>query len=344
MASYLGRSWTRRDLLARVGSVDQLAGAQALEATDGLGRGVRLFEVRTGSGLAFTVLADRALDIGTLSYQGVALTWTSPAGLVHPSYYEPARMGWVRSFGGGLVATCGLDHFGTPSVDEGEAFGLHGRVGNLPAHQVACESFWKGDEYVIRIKGKVRQATMFGEHLVLERTLETRLGSSMIRLEDTVTNEGFRSQPHMLLYHCNLGFPLIAEDAILEIPAATTEARDADAEEGLAGWHRFSAPTDDPREQVFLHTVVADADGWATLTVHNSALRKGMRLSYDATTLPHLFQWKKLDKGTYVLGLEPANSIGIGGRAVARATGNLPQLAAGESRRYALNFEVFSDL
>lgn len=343
MANYLGRSWTRRDLLARVGSVNQLAGVQALEATDGLGRGVRLFEVRTGGGLTFTVLEDRALDIGTMSYQGVPLTWASPSGLVHPSYYEPAQKGWVRSFGGGLVATCGLDQFGAPAVEAGEAFGLHGRVGNLPAHEVAYENFWQGDEYVMKIKGKVRQAALFGEHLVLERTLETRLGSTTITLEDTVTNESFRPQPHMLLYHCNFGFPLISEDTLLEIPAAETQARDVDSEQELASWGQITAPTNDFGEQVFQHTVMTNADGWATLTINNPVLGKGVRLKYDTTTLPHLFQWKKPTQGTYAFSLEPANANGIGGRTSARETGNLPQLDAGESRRYALTFEVFSD-
>lgn len=342
MADYLGRSWTRRELLARVGSIEQLAGVQALTLTDGRGRGVRVLEVRTGSGLAFTVLVDRALDIGALSHGGVPLTWTSPSGLVHPSHYDPAGKGWVRSFGGGLVVTCGLDQFGSPSADGEEAFGLHGRVSNTGAEQVSHESFWDGDEYLIQVRGRVRQAVLFGEQLVLERTLTTRLGSNTVRLCDTVTNEGFRAQPHMLLYHCNFGFPLIGEDAVLSVPAAQTEARDADAEAGLAQWQTFSAPTGDSREQVFRHTVTADEGGQATLTLHNRSLGKGMRLTYDTRTLPQLFQWKKLDRGSYVLGLEPANSSGIGGRAAARAAGDLPQLEAGESRQYVLEFEAFS--
>lgn len=75
MAEYLGRTWTRRELRERVGRMDQLAGIHALEATEGPARGVRLLNVHTGSGLAFTVVADRALDIAALTYRRIPLSW-----------------------------------------------------------------------------------------------------------------------------------------------------------------------------------------------------------------------------------------------------------------------------
>lgn len=50
---YLGREWTREDLLERVGSIEQLAGIQALELTDGRARGSRLLHVYNAVGLSF---------------------------------------------------------------------------------------------------------------------------------------------------------------------------------------------------------------------------------------------------------------------------------------------------
>ena len=47
------------------------------------------------------------------NFQGLPLAWRSPAGDVHPSYYEPEGFGWLRSFAGGLLTTCGLDQFGS---------------------------------------------------------------------------------------------------------------------------------------------------------------------------------------------------------------------------------------
>lgn len=340
MATFLGREWSREALTRYVGSMDQLAGIHATEAVDGRSRGSRMFEVRTGSGLTFRVLADRALDISACRFRGIPLTWASSAGEVHPAYYEAQGLGWLRSFQGGLFATCGLDHFGSPSADTGDEFGIHGRVGNLPAYEVSYQAGWADDEYALEITGKVRQTRLFGENLVLQRRITTRLGSNQIKIEDRVTNEGFNSQPHMILYHCNFGFPLIDEDARLHLDTKETNPRDADAEAGLDEWRSFQKPTSGYREQVFRHVPEADSAGRVKVTISNPKLDFDMRLTYSGETLPHLFQWKMMGQGAYVLGIEPANSSAIQGRAAARERDDLPHLEPGESRSYELNFEV----
>ena len=48
-----------------------------------------------------------------------------------------------------------------------------------------------------------------------------------------------------------------------------------------------------------------------------------------------------MGQGAYVLGVEPANSSGMKGRAAARESGDLPYLAPGESRHYELEVELF---
>ena len=66
---------TRRDLAARTGMLSQLAGVQLYTLEDGVERGVRCLEFRTGSGLVFTVLVDRAMDIARCEYRGAAIGW-----------------------------------------------------------------------------------------------------------------------------------------------------------------------------------------------------------------------------------------------------------------------------
>lgn len=339
MALYQGKTWTRAALSQYVGDMRQLAGITPVEHSDGAARGVRAYEVYTGGGLRFTVLADRALDIGSISINGLALAWASPSGIVHPAYYDAGGLGWLRSFGGGLFITCGLDQFGSPADDNGEAFGIHGRVGNLPAQQIAHRAYWDGDEYMLEISGGVRQARLFGENLVLHRRIITQLGANTIHVEDTVTNEGFAPQPHMILYHCNLGFPLLGPDTTLNANIAETIARDTEAEAGLSEWMRFQPPTPGYAEQVFRHRVVPDDDR-ATVRVENPAQGLALSISYSHDTLPHLFQWKMMGQGAYVLGIEPANSTAIEGRRIARERDDLPHLQPGESRHYALSFTV----
>jgi hypothetical protein len=55
--------------------LSQFAGVRLMELGDGVERGIRLLEFRTGSGLRFTVLVDRAFDIADCEYRGAAIGW-----------------------------------------------------------------------------------------------------------------------------------------------------------------------------------------------------------------------------------------------------------------------------
>jgi len=109
VAELYGKRWTRAELTRYVGDISQIAGIRPVVFQDGPEAGVRALEFRTGGGLAFTVLAERAMDIGLAEIHGVPVSFLSPVGYVHPSYFEGAGMGWLRTFQGGLFVTCGLD-------------------------------------------------------------------------------------------------------------------------------------------------------------------------------------------------------------------------------------------
>jgi len=343
MANLFNREWTKSELLSRVGQMDQLAGIRLLEAGDGKARGCRVLDVWTGSGLRFQVNAERALDISSCDFKGTPVAWRSPAGDVHPTYYEPQGLGWLRSFPGGLLMTCGLDQFGSPSQDGGAEFGLHGRISNQPASQVSYRTFWEGNDYKLEIAGESRQSALFCENLVLRRRISTALGSSRIHIEDVVTNEGFESAPHMLLYHFNLGFPLVSENTHLQLQSEETLPRDAIAQSGLAEWARFQSPTPGYQEQVFIHRPVTDENGQTTVELQNLQVGFGLRWKYKTAELPYLMEWKMMGEGAYVIGVEPANCNGLGGRAATRELEQLPLLAPGESRNYHIDVEVISN-
>jgi len=326
--------------MQRVGRMDQIAGIQSLILNDGLARGGRLLHVYNGGGLSFDVAVDRALDIVRCSYNGLALNWTSTAGMVHPAHYEAEGVGWLRTFQGGLLTTCGLDTFGSASNDEGEQLSIHGRVGNLPASQVAHGTYWDGDDYWLEISGQVQQTRLFGENLLLERRIRTKAGTSWIELDDSVTNLGFKPQPHMLLYHCNFGFPLIDADTQLHINTTQTIPRDDEAKSGLDMWSHCQPPTPDYEEQVFLHHPVPDKAGMTSVRVDNPALDFDLTISFSQATLPYVFQWKCMMQGAYVIGIEPSNCSVINGRAAAREADALPYLEPGESRSYSVRFSV----
>src|SRR5438132_11877405 len=98
-----GKALTRHELMRRVGRLDQVAGVRLVTLGDGIERGVRVLEFRTGTGFVFDVLVDRSLDIGRCELRGQSLSWLSPTGGVWPCYAEPLSLGRFRDLGVGMV-------------------------------------------------------------------------------------------------------------------------------------------------------------------------------------------------------------------------------------------------
>jgi len=342
MARLFTKPWTRAGLLRYTGDLSQIAGIKLGEWSDGSERGLRVAEVRSGSGLEFTILLDRGMDIGPAWFKGTPLTWISPAGFGHPMYFEPEGLGWLRTFGGGLLTGCGLTSAGAPSEEAGEPFGLHGRLSNLPAQCVRVDKIWQGDDCCFVVEGEMHQARLFGENLHLKRRITIGLGSNTISLHDRVENLGSTESPLMLLYHINLGFPLLDENAVLEAESHSVSPRDSTAEPGLSDWMHFQSPTTGYQEQVFYHDLPADKDGWAGIRLVNHARRMSLGVRFQKTNLPNLVEWKMMGEGAYVLGLEPANCH-VAGRLQERGRGTLQSLKPGEQQDFRVEIAVEED-
>ena len=343
MVELYGRNWTQQELMQRVGRVSQLGGVRLGELAEGKSRGVRTAEFDTGSGFGFQVLLDRGMDICAAKYRGASLSWEAAPGPAHPAYHEREGLGWLRTFHGGLVAGCGLTAAGAPNVDEGESLGLHGRLNHLPAEGVWADGAWRGDAYEMWVRGRMRQAVVFGENLTLTRRIWTHLGESRLFIRDVVVNEGFSTVPHMMLYHCNFGFPLLDEGTELLTSSQKVTPRDAVAAPGLDGHACYEAPIAGYAEQCFYHQMAAAEDGYVTAILANRAYRGdsglGAYVRYRQAELPLFTQWKMVGAGTYVTGLEPANCL-VEGRDKDRQRGLLQFLEPGESREYMLEIGV----
>lgn len=345
MPRLYGRDYTRDELLQRVGRIEQIGGVEPCVLTGGLAEGTRAVRFSTGAGLSFTALPDRCLDVPHLSFNGRPLCWFDAPGVVAPAFYEPEGNGFLRSFFGGLITTCGLRNFGPPCSVDGETFPMHGRIGNLPASDVSWGSAWQGDECILWVEGTVRESRLFGENLTLHRRIETRLGASSLRIATTVRNEGWSDEGVMVLFHMNAGFPLLDEEARLRIDAESTRPRDDEASKGLDVYDRFTPPQAGFKEQVFIHELRPDADGYTSATVVNERLDGGLglRLRFRKDQLPWMMEWRQLGQGAYVLGLEPANCPTIEGRAEAVKRGTLPMLHPGEERHYDVEVDVLTE-
>lgn len=346
MTTYIGKKWTKQSLRSYLSNEAAVAGALPFIYSDGKANGVRGIQIRTGSGLEFQVVPGRAMDIFGCSFGGIPLQFTSATGMTNPGYYEEPGLNWLRTFFGGLLATCGITNSGAPSTDGGTAYGLHGRIGNAAAEDVSISQKWVGDEYVIAVSGTMREAFVMGENITLTRTISSRLGSTKIAIEDLIENRGFRAEPLMMLYHFNFGFPLLSETARVIVPALSTAARDPQSatDNGVAECREFPRPTPGYREKVFFHNVAADADGHTFVALANRDVGGrplGIVLRYDRKELPTLTEWKMAGSGCYVCGLEPGTVNPIG-RAAAQQSGQMPTIEAQQVYHVGIELEVLN--
>jgi hypothetical protein len=337
-----GRRWTRAELLARLGRLEQVAGIRLVEGGDGPERGVRILRCWSGAGFEFEILVDRGFDIGGAWINGQPLAWLSPVGVVGPWYSEPAGLGWFRGFPGGLVSTCGLDHTLLGGPDDAsvfnyphratETYGLHGRYTGLPARLAGYGTAWDGDDCVLWAEGEVLQAAVFGEQLLLRRRIEADLGGVSLRISDTVTNIGPTRCPHMLLYHCNIGFPVVDDGSELVYPAGPGTCVSAACS---PGYQRLTGPGGDFEEECYEHDMRAGPDGLVGAAVVNQTAGLGVFQRYDPATLPRHITWRQLGDVAYVVAMEPSTNRDAG-RFDARDRGELIHLAPGETRRYRM--------
>ncbi len=347
MAILYGKQWSRAEIQQNIPDMSQVAPIRRSTLREGRAEGVDVVDIATGSGFQFTVLPGRALDISHASYRGIPLCWRTFVGEVAAPYYEPQGSGWQRTAFGGLMSTGGLFTMGSPSVDQGEALGHHGRVSNIPASNVWADSAWEGERYRLWVRGKVAEAAAIGTNLVMTREISTELGASHLTIRDHIENRAFARVEHMMLYHFNIGFPLLSSNARLLVNSEHVEPRDADSIAGLEHWDRFEPPLAGRPHQLFYHKLRPDSEGKAhVLLAGMTDYAEGpmaVYLSYTHETLPWFTNWKCMTAGDYVTGIEPSNAW-VEGRATERAAGRLRFLEAWESVDYEVEFGVLAGL
>lgn len=314
---------TEEELRRRSPLLRGLAETRVVRVEDGPGAGGRLLQVRTPSTLALDVALDRGGDVLRLAWRGVELGWHSAAGA--PAPWPPLEddwgLGFLRGFDGFLV-TCGLDHHGLPAQTDAAAFRypprehsvhpLHGRIMAARAELLRREVDWEAGR--VEIRTLARQVSVFGEALELDRRLSVGLHEPRLVIDDVVTNRGFRPTRHGILYHVNLGHPLLGEGSRL-------------VGEGWALRDRLdggAAPEDDHVEVV--EAVPSPPMG---IGLENPTLGVRLTLRYDAEALPVTALWRAFQSGVFALGLEPQTDLAAD-----------PPLGPGEARRYALEVQL----
>lgn len=315
-----------------IGNTNQVSGVEEYRLCGGKGDGMRMLYIRNGKGLEFWVSVDRCADISRLIFKGDNYGYFSPCGYVSPKYYDDKELGFLKSFTAGFFTTCGLTSVGSPCVDNGEELPLHGTISNTPCENIG---HWIADDG-IHIKAVIRDGKLFSHKLILEREYIVSLEKNEIKMTDKVKNIGGDESPLQILYHCNMGYPLLDEDSVVSIPSTEVIRRSDGVKMDLEECLKSEKPQNGYEEVCYYHTL----QGETQVSIYNPNIKKGLKMSYNADELKYFTQWKMMGEYDYVMGLEPGNCTPCG-RDVMREKGVLEFINPGEEKVFNLTFEVY---
>ena len=286
----------------------------------GLRDGIDLLEVDNGA-LSFSILPTRGMNLWRGQYHGIDLGWRAPVhGPVHPRHVNTADrggIGWLTGFDEWLCR-CGLASNGPPGEDvytdrqgneRRDRLSLHGRIANQPAYYVEVR-VGLDPPYELSVTGQVEEGGLFYPHLVLTTTYTTIPGSNRLVIHDKVENRGGQSAEMQLLYHCNIGAPLLEAGSRFAVPYREVSPINARAAEGMDTLETYAGPAAGFAEQVYCFEPLGDAGGRTLAMLYNHAGDRAIGLRFNRQELPCFTVWKNtgaLEDG-YVTGLEPATN------------------------------------
>jgi hypothetical protein len=277
----------------------------------GLRDGVDLIEVHNGA-LSFSVVPTRGMGLWRGDCRGTSLGWRSPVpGPVHPalvSLPDRAGLGWLAGFDE-LLCRCGLSSNGPPGDDGGMPLTLHGRIANLPAQLVEVR-VGLDPPHELCVSGTVEETGLFLPRLRLTAAYTTAPGSSRVVIHDVVENLGAQPAEMQMLYHLNLGPPLLGAGSRALAPYREVAPLTARAAEGIDTLDTYLGPTAGYKEQVYAFDPLADARGNTLAVLVSPAADRALCVRWPREALPCLTLWKNtaaLEDG-YVTGLEPATN------------------------------------
>jgi hypothetical protein len=329
----------------KISHTSQLGGIETSILDNGLAKGTRIAWFNTGTGLRFKVVLDRGMDIVDTFYNQHSLAWISHNGISAPQPFSDQGIDWLKTFSGGLLTTCGLSNIGGPNEDEHGQRGLHGRISNISAE---IESIIQPDPLIgqmqMSITGILKESTVFGANLELRRTISCTLGELTIRINDEIINRGNAKVPVMVLYHVNLGYPLVDEGSQI-IWKGGWKARDKKSEEIFAKTNDFKTcppPLIEHKgtgEAAAFIEMDSDENGFCNCGIRNEKIGLNVNLKYKKDQLPAFCNWQHWGKGEYVTGLEPGTNLPIGQKQ-AREDETLQFLQPFETKKIDLEFNI----
>lgn len=272
----------------KISNLSQIAYVRRYTITDGREEGLKVVEVNNGV-LRFMLNESKALDVMQLWHKGVNLSFVSKNG------FTKRETPFLNRFEGGMIYTCGLD-----SVGGREGFELHGSFHNIPATIIECRC----DETEIKVVAETYDTSLFGKNLAMRRTVTTELMSDNVCICDELVNHGTKEEDYALLYHINLGYPMLDKDTEIISDPIFVQPRNKWSEENLAYRTVRKDCVDNEEETCYFME-----NKTPSVSVVNKKLGKTFNLSYSNDTLPYFIQWNSSASQDYALGTEVATTL-----------------------------------
>ena len=272
---------------ARISNFRQVASISRYTISEGEGKGLDVIDCNNGK-LRFLLNVNKALDIMQLYHEGQNVSFVSKNGFTN------REIPFSNRFEGGMLYTCGLD-----SVGGREGYEIHGTLHNTPAEIVRAVC----DENGIEVEAIIRSTALFGRNLVLKRRIISDVESDTVKLEDTLINQAFRDEEYCLLYHINIGYPMLDEGAKIVLDAEKCYPRTPWSKDNIAASYDIGAPVPNEEETCYFLTLRKP-----NVSLVNNKLGKKLTVSYSSDTLPHFIEWKSMASGDYALGFEPCTT------------------------------------
>ncbi len=253
--------------------------------TDSKENGIKVVELDNGL-LRVLLNESKGLDIMQLFHNGVNISFVSRNG------FTARDIGFMNRFEGGMLYTCGFD-----SIGDRDGFEVHGSYHTYPSRVISILE----SEMALEVVAEVEITSLFGENLLFRRKVVLPVDSERLIVDDELINRGTKEENYCLLYHVNLGYPMLDEGVKVLADVESIEPRTPYAEKKMANYSVFEAPIDNEEETCYFITTKNNS-----IAVENQKLGKRFTLKYSKDTLPCVVQWNSPASQDYALGIEPA--------------------------------------
>ena len=271
----------------RISNFQQVASIRRYTLSEGREKGLDVLDCDNGK-IRFLLNVSKACDIMQLYHEGQNMSFVSKNG------FTKREIPFLNRFEGGMLYTCGLD-----SVGGREGYELHGTFHNTPAEIVRVEC----NENGIVVEAIIRDTALFGKNLVMKRKISTAVLGNSVTLEDTLINEGYKAEEYCLLYHINVGYPMLDDGAKIVANVDSYTPRTEWARQNEATMYEMSAAIPNQEETCYFLKMRKPE-----ITLVNGKIGKEFTVSYSGDTLPCFVEWKSMASGDYALGLEPCTT------------------------------------